>query len=89
MALALAAFLAGWHGGRVTIVVGIALAVGWAAVAVLISRDPTGAGAFADCWPRCTVLQEVVGWLVLLCPLMLLVLLIGSFAARLRRRAKH
>jgi hypothetical protein len=63
VALALAAFLAGWHGGRVTIVIASALAMGWAAVLVFIFRDPTGAGAFADCWPRCTLFQEVVGFL--------------------------
>jgi hypothetical protein len=39
-----------------------------------------------DCRPSCTAWQEVVGFVFFACPVFLVVLLVGSMAAWIKRR---
>jgi hypothetical protein len=68
---------------------GAALIVTWTAATILIATDVRDVDGFMDCWPRCTALQEVVGFGFFASPALLVVVLTGSFAAWLTRRVKH
>lgn len=88
-ALAVGVLVAGWSGVRGTVLVGIGLAVVWVAAFVLIATDIRDVDGFMDCWPGCTVLQETVGFAFFASPVMLVILLVGSLAGWLKRRARH
>jgi hypothetical protein len=86
--LAAAALLAGWKGGRVVISVAAAIALGWAATAVLVASDYRDVQGFFDCGIHCTTLQDAVGFVAFAGPAALVVLLLGSLAGYLTRRIK-
>jgi hypothetical protein len=89
VALAVVALIAGWSGVRATVVAGAVLAAVWIAAFVLIATDVRDVDGFMDCWPGCTILQEVVGFAFFASPAMLVVLLVGSLAGWLKRRVTH
>lgn len=84
--LALAALLAGWNGVRIAILAGTALVVSWVTAAVLFGTDYRDADGFMDCWPHCTVLQDVVGFVLFASPILLIGVVAGRLAGWLARR---
>ena len=68
---------------------GGALMVAWTIATILVVADVRDADGFMDCWPDCTVLQDVVGFAFMVSPVMLVVIATGRRAARLARRVKH
>ena len=53
------------------------LLAGWLIVWTLIDTDDTGAGGAFDCWPGCSLYQEVIAGAFVGLPIMLLVLIVA------------
>lgn len=51
--------------------------------------DYRDADGFIDCWPRCTTLQDVGGFVFYVSPLILVVLLASRLAAWMTHRVKR
>jgi len=86
--LGVAAVLAGWRGSPAAIVAGAALVLGWMAAAFITAADIRAASGFMDCWPRCTVWQDAVGFVVFVFPAAFVLLLLASLAGYMTRRVR-
>jgi NADH:ubiquinone oxidoreductase subunit 6 (subunit J) len=67
------------RGALVPIAAGIAavLITGWLIVLTLINTDETGAGGAFDCWPYCSLYQDVIAVAFFGLPIQLVVLIIA------------
>lgn len=79
--------VAGWKGAPVALLAVVALDIAWLTAAVLFAIDYRDADGFMDCWPNCTGWQDAVGFVAFFAPALLVVLLLGSLAGWLSRRA--
>jgi len=87
--LTLSAVVASWKGTRIAIPVAAVLVAAWAAAAIAIGTDYRDADGFMDCWPGCTALQNVAGFVFFVSPAMLVVLSASRLAAWLTNRNKR
>ncbi|HEV8602436.1 MAG TPA: hypothetical protein VGQ68_03475 [Gaiellaceae bacterium] len=58
----------------------------WLTDLVLIARDYRDTDGFIDCWPSCTVEQEIAGGVLFYTPLLMALILAGSLAVLARTR---
>jgi hypothetical protein len=86
--LAAAALFVGWKGGRAAMAVATAIVLGWTATAALVASDYRDADGFFDCGIHCTTLQDLVGFVAFVAPVILVILLLGSLASYVTRRVK-
>ena len=76
-----AAAAVGWRGTRVRNAVVGGVAVAWLTALTLILTDDRNASDFMGCWPACTRLQDTVGLVFFVGPVILVCVLLASFAA--------
>jgi hypothetical protein len=60
----------------------------WLSILALVSHDYRDMDGFIDCWPSCTVEQQLAGGVLFYTPLLMALILAGSLVVLARRRWK-
>jgi hypothetical protein len=60
----------------------------WLTVLALVAHDYRDMDGFIDCWPSCTVEQQTAGGVLFYTPLLMALIIAGSFVVLARRRWK-